>query len=143
MKKIIFMGKTGCGKTTLCQRLEQLEIKYKKTQSVELYKDAIDTPGEYIENRWFYNSLFTTSADAKVVAIVYDATQAQNFIAPGFGSRFCKEVIGIITKISIATEDQIKLAHQILDTVGVDRRFEVDAIDNIGLEPLFEYLKDV
>ncbi len=30
MKNIIFMGKTGSGKTTLCQKLDQLELKYKK-----------------------------------------------------------------------------------------------------------------
>ena len=32
--KIIFMGRTGSGKTTLCQKLDALELKYKKTQSV-------------------------------------------------------------------------------------------------------------
>ena len=60
MKNIIFMGKTGSGKTTLCQKLDQLELKYKKTQSVELYNNAIDTPGEYMENRNLYNALIKT-----------------------------------------------------------------------------------
>ncbi len=32
MKKIIFMGKTGSGKTTLCQKLDDLELRYRKTQ---------------------------------------------------------------------------------------------------------------
>ena len=45
MSRVIFIGKTGCGKTTLCQKLNELEIKYKKTQAVELYDNAIDTPG--------------------------------------------------------------------------------------------------
>ena len=44
MGRVIFMGKTGCGKTTLCQALNNLEIKYKKTQAIELYDNAIDTP---------------------------------------------------------------------------------------------------
>ncbi len=43
MGRVIFMGKTGCGKTTLCQALNNLEIKYKKTQAIELYDNAIDT----------------------------------------------------------------------------------------------------
>ncbi|OJT71709.1 ethanolamine utilization protein EutP, partial [Clostridioides difficile] len=72
-----------------------------KTQSVELYNNAIDTPGEYMENRNLYNALITTSADAKIIAIVYDATQEENYIAPGFASMFCKDVIGIITKNKI------------------------------------------
>ena len=45
MKKVIFIGKSGCGKTSLCQRLQGEEIKYKKTQSIDLYVDSIDTPG--------------------------------------------------------------------------------------------------
>ncbi len=48
MGRVIFMGKTGCGKTTLCQALNNLEIKYKKTQAIELYDNAIDTQ----ENIW-------------------------------------------------------------------------------------------
>jgi ethanolamine utilization protein EutP len=141
MKNIIFMGKTGSGKTTLCQKLDQLEIKYKKTQSVELYNNAIDTPGEYMENRSLYNALITTSVDAKVIAIVYDCTQEENYIAPGFSSIFCKEVIGVITKISKAnSEDQINLAQERLELAGASKIFKVDTIENIGLDELLEYL---
>lgn len=143
MKNIIFMGKTGSGKTTLCQKLDQLEIKYKKTQTVELYNNAIDTPGEYMENRSLYNALITTSADAKVIAVVYDATQEENYIAPGFASMFCKDVIGIVTKINKATDDQINIACERLYLAGIDKIFKVDTVDNIGLELLFEYLKDI
>ncbi|MGO1042591.1 EutP/PduV family microcompartment system protein [Clostridioides difficile] len=141
MKNIIFMGKTGSGKTTLCQKLDQLELKYKKTQSVELYNDAIDTPGEYMENRSLYNALITTSVDAKIIAIVYDATQEENYIAPGFASMFCKDVIGIITKINMATENEINIAYERLLLAGASQIFKIDTIDGIGLEKLFEYLE--
>ena len=140
MKNIIFMGKTGSGKTTLCQRLNQLELKYKKTQSVELYNNAIDTPGEYMENRNLYNALITTSADAKAIAIVYDPTQEENYIAPGFASIFCKDVIGIITKINKVTEYEINIAYDRLSLAGVSKIFKVDTIDNIGIDGLFKYI---
>lgn len=143
MKNIIFMGKTGSGKTTLCQKLDQLEIKYKKTQSVELYNNAIDTPGEYMENRGLYNALITTSVDAKVIAIVYDPTQEENYIAPGFAGMFCKDVIGIITKINKATEKQINLAYDRLELAGASQIFKVDTVDDIGLKPLFDYLANI
>lgn len=141
MKNIIFMGKTGSGKTTLCQKLDQLELKYKKTQSVELYKNAIDTPGEYMENRNLYTALITTSADAKVIAIVYDPTQEENYIAPGFSSMFCKDVIGIITKINKASEDEIEIAYERLSLAGTSKIFKVDTVDNIGLDKLYDYLE--
>ena len=34
MKKIILVGTVACGKTTLCQRLNGLDISYKKTQAL-------------------------------------------------------------------------------------------------------------
>lgn len=140
MKKIIFMGKTGSGKTTLCQKLHDLELKYRKTQSIEVYNDAIDTPGEFMENRWMYTSLATTAADAKVIALVYDCTQQENYIAPGFATMFCKDVIGIITKISKADEYDIKVAYDRLKLAGVKKIFKVDTIDNIGINELVDYL---
>ncbi|MEG0050804.1 MAG: EutP/PduV family microcompartment system protein [Terrisporobacter sp.] len=143
MKNIIFMGKTGSGKTTLCQKLDQIDLKYKKTQSIELYNSAIDTPGEYMENRRLYNALITTAVDAKVVAIVYDATQEENYIAPGFAGMFCKYTIGIITKINKSNEDQINLAKERLELSGASEIFEVDTVDNVGLDDLFEYLNKI
>lgn len=143
MKNIIFMGKTGSGKTTLCQKLDELELTYKKTQSVELYSDSIDTPGEYIENRALYNALLTTSVDAKIIALVYDCTQEENYLAPGFASMFNKEVIGIITKISIAKKSDIDFAFEQLTMAGASKIFKVDTIDCIGIEELRSYLMNV
>ena len=120
MKNIIFMGKTGCGKTT----------------------DSIDTPGEYIENRGFYNALIVAASDAKIIGVVYDATQERNYIAPGFASRFPKDVIGIITKINLATEQQIDYACEMLNMIGVNKIFKVDTIDNVGIDELFKYLRN-
>ncbi|MBF4696031.1 histidine kinase N-terminal domain-containing protein [Fusibacter ferrireducens] len=66
MGKIIFMGKTGVGKTTLIQNLRSETQHYKKTQTVEFYGHYIDAPGEYIENPRFYNTLITLSLNAGV-----------------------------------------------------------------------------
>lgn len=142
MSRIIFIGKTGCGKTTLCQKLNELEFKYKKTQAIEVYDNAIDTPGEYIENRTYYNALIVTAVDAEIIALVYDCTSEENYIPPGFASIFSgKEVIGIITKINLIGDvKNIKLAEERLRLTGVDKIFKVDTIDNIGVEELLKYL---
>ena len=57
MKKTMLIGRTGCGKTTLTQKLMDEEVKYKKTQAVTYKSKIIDTPGEYVENKMYYKSL--------------------------------------------------------------------------------------
>lgn len=142
MSRVIFMGRTGCGKTTLCQKLDELELKYKKTQSVELYNHAIDTPGEYLENRNYYSALIMTAVDAEVIALIGDPTASENFIPPAFAGSFAKELIGIITKINLVEDEiQIQKVEESLKAAGVSRIFKVDTVDGIGIEELFDYLE--
>ena len=141
MSRGIFIGKTGCGKTALCQKLHELESKYKKTQAVELYDNAIDTPGEYLENRHYYSALIMTAVDAEIIALVADPTAYESFIPPAFAGSFAKEVIGIITKINLVQEsaDMDKVEER-LKEAGVTRIFKVDTVDDVGIKELFEYL---
>ena len=83
---MIFIGQSGCGKTTLCQKLNEEEIRYKKTQAVERYGESIDTPGEYLENRHFYNALIMSAVDAGIIALVADPTSEY----PGVFLRVCR-----------------------------------------------------
>lgn len=141
--KIIFMGRTGSGKTTLCQKLDALELKYKKTQSVELYDNAIDTPGEYMENRNFYRALIMTAVDAKLIAILGDPTVRDNYIPPAFAGTFAKEIIGIVTKVTIAdSEEDIKRVEMELKQSGAQKIFRVDTVQEIGIEELFHYIHE-
>ncbi len=142
MSRVIFMGRTGSGKTTLCQKLDELELKYKKTQSVELYNRAIDTPGEYLENRNYYSALIMTAVDAEIIALIGDPTAEDNFIPPAFACSFAKELIGIITKINLVKdESQILKVEESLKAAGVSKIFKVDTVDDIGIEDLFTYLE--
>lgn len=143
MKKIIFMGKSRSGKTTLCQKLHELAICYRKTQAVEQYTHAIDTPGEYLENRHYYSALIVSAADAKVIGIVADPLEAENYIPPAFAMTFSRPVIGIITKITLADSKQIQKAENTLKNGGISKIFKIDSLEGIGLDPLFSYLEEV
>lgn len=46
MKKIILMGRSECGKTTLTQALKGDVIHYHKTQYINHYDVVIDTPNK-------------------------------------------------------------------------------------------------
>ena len=142
MKKIIFMGKSQSGKTTLCQKLHDLSVQYKKTQAVEQYTHAIDTPGEYLENRHYYSALIVSAADAKVIGVIADPLETENFIPPAFAMTFSRPVIGIITKIAVASPSQIQRAETALRNGGITKIFKTDSLQNIGLKALFSYLEE-
>lgn len=142
MRKIIFAGSTGSGKTTLCQRLHGQQMAYKKTQAVENFEQAIDTPGECIENRYLYKMLLVSSVDADVIGLAQDCTKEESYFPPGFATMFAKPVIGIVTKVELAQSDEdIEKARDYLEAAGVERIFEVSSMENVGVEELQAYLK--
>ena len=61
-RRIILIGRSTAGKTTLCQRINHEELQYHKTQTVQIVNQSmIDTPGEYLERRYFRGCLLYTS----------------------------------------------------------------------------------
>ncbi|MGE5677476.1 MAG: EutP/PduV family microcompartment system protein [Pseudomonadota bacterium] len=98
MKRMMLVGRSGCGKTTLVQAVNQLESVYRKTQAMEFHENMIDTPGEYIENRSLYKALLITSIECDIVALVQSCTEEYCVFPPGFAGIFPRPVIGIITK---------------------------------------------
>ena len=49
MRKMVMMGRSECGKTTLKQALKGKKLQYEKTQAVNYFDIIIDTPGEYAQ----------------------------------------------------------------------------------------------
>ena len=141
MKKIILIGSIGCGKTTLCQRINGLDIQYKKTQALEAVNLTIDTPGEYLENRVYNRALVITSTEADVVVFVQDATSDRFLFSPSQASSyFPKEVIGVVSKTDAASEKQIKQAVELLQLAGADPVFCLSSFDGTGVDAFIEYI---
>ncbi|WP_291292270.1 EutP/PduV family microcompartment system protein [Enterococcus sp.] len=143
MKRIIFMGAIGCGKTTLCQALQGKELHYDKTQAVEFHAEMIDTPGEFILHRQYYNALNVTAAEADVIGLVQSASETEQIFSPGFGSIFPKKVIGILTKVDLVKEpNQLARVRQQLKNAGATKVFEVSSVEKTGLQDLINYLEE-
>lgn len=97
--KMMLVGKTGSGKTTLVQRINGVDINYKKTQMISFEENIIDTPGEYIENKYYYKALTVTASNADIIAFVQSALDEDTLFPPKFSTMFAgKIIIGIITK---------------------------------------------
>jgi len=135
MKRVMLIGRTGAGKTTLIQALEGAALKYGKTQAVEYLDKYIDTPGEYSENRWMRGHLQVTGAEADIVAFVQCSTDTQAVFINGFRYFFPLPVIGIITKID-APDADLDYARLMLQMAGVDEFYCVSAFTGEGLEEL-------
>ena len=136
MKKTMLIGRTGCGKTTLTQKLMDEEVKYKKTQAVTYKSKIIDTPGEYVENKMYYKSLLVLSADAKIIILVQSAIDGATLFPPKFSTMFPKkEVIGIITKVDLAEAD-IERSKRFLVDAGATEVFTIGLNDEEGLEAI-------
>ena len=97
-KKIMLIGSSTCGKTTLCQRLNGLTIEYQKTQTIGVINNTIDTPGEYLENRQLYKGIIVTAADSDLILFLQDATDERFRFSPGQAMFFSVPVIGVVSK---------------------------------------------
>jgi len=136
MKKTMLIGRTGCGKTTLTQKLMDEEVKYKKTQAVSYKNKIIDTPGEYVENKMYYKSLLVLSADAKVIVLVQSAIDGATLFPPKFSTMFPKkDVIGVITKTDLENAN-IERSKKFLIEAGVTEVFTIGLEDSEGLEEI-------
>jgi len=122
--KLMLVGRTGVGKTTLTQRLNKKNLEYKKTQMVDYIGQVIDTPGEYVENRNYYKALNVVSMDAQIIGLVQSSLDEVSVFPPNFSSMFLnKKVIGIITKVDLKSDT--KMARNFLNLAGVE-----EIIDN-------------
>ena len=114
--KIMLIGPSAAGKTTLIQRLIDEEIKYDKTQAVEYIGNFIDTPGEYMQQDCWFSG--------------------------GLTSKFEKPVVGVITKID-KDDSNPKQARSYLELAGCTTIFEVSSYTGEGVEALSQGFHDM
>ena len=139
--RIVLIGRSAAGKTTLCQCINHEEIRYHKTQTVSLINQSmIDTPGEYMERRGFWGALMVTSADADVVVLVQDATENGTMFPPAYSSMFAKPIVGVVTKKDLATEEQVENAKKYLRLAGAKEIFEASGVTGEGVPELVAHL---
>lgn len=138
-KKIMFMGRSGAGKTTITQALYGEDIAYKKTQYVNYSKYIIDPPGEYIEDKQFGFALALYSYEVDVIGLILAANEPFSLYSPGTVAMATREVIGIVTQIN-ADGANPSLAEEWLKIAGCEKIFFVDSVTREGLDKLIAHL---
>lgn len=138
MTSILLIGSVGSGKTTLRQRLTGADLEYQKTQTTIIEDGVYDTPGEYLDHGWMRHILQLTSVDCDVVLLLLDPTSPLPRIPPGFSSFFTKPMLGVVTKIDIATTQQIDHARAVLDMSGATSVHEISSVTGHGIGAIAE-----
>lgn len=141
MKKIILIGRSEAGKTTLIQALKGEKIEYKKTQYVNNFDVIIDTPGEYIESKVFGGALAMYTFESQVVGLILSATEPYSLYSPCITELSNRDVIGIVTKTDHKDANPAQ-AEQWLRLAGCRTVFHVSSYNGDGVWQILDYLKE-
>jgi ethanolamine utilization protein EutP len=141
MKKIMFVGRTGAGKTTLTQALKGKEISYHKTQYINNFDVIIDTPGEYAENRTLARALILYSYEADIVGLLMSSLEEYSLYSPNIAAGATREIIGIVTQID-KKDSRPDLAEEWLRLAGCKKIFHISSYTGDGIANLIDYLKE-
>ena len=141
MKKIILIGRSESGKTTLIQALKGEKIQYHKTQYVNNFDVLIDTPGEYIESKIFGGALAMYTFESQVVGLLLSATEPYSLYSPCITPLANRDVIGIVTKTDHKNANP-KQAEEWLKLAGCQKVFHVSSYTGDGVWQILEYLKE-
>lgn len=134
-KKIMFIGRSGAGKTTLTQALSGVDLQYQKTQYVNYHEYIIDPPGEYIEDKQFGFALALYSYEVDAVGFLIAANEPFSLYSPFCTALTNREVVGIVTQINHPDANPA-LAAQWLRLAGCERIFFIDSVTREGLDGL-------
>lgn len=141
MRKILLVGRSGAGKTTLTQALKGKKVVYHKTQYINNYDVIIDTPGEYAENKVLARALILYSYEADIVGLLMSAIEDYSLYSPNIVSLGTREVIGIVTKID-KENARLDLATMWLELAGCKKIFYVSSVTGEGVAEILEYLRE-
>ncbi|MBR5155370.1 MAG: ethanolamine utilization protein EutP [Clostridia bacterium] len=140
MKKLILVGRSGSGKTSLTQVLKGDSLHYHKTQYINYHDVIIDTPGEYAENKELARALALYSYEADVVGLLLSATEQYSLYSPCCTAQANREVVGIVTKTDHPDATPEK-AESWLRLAGCKKVFLTSSKTGEGIEELLEFLK--
>ena len=141
-RRIMIIGPTGSGKTTLCYAFDNKKGPLRKTQDMIFGKYTIDVPGSYLDNPWMYKHLISAAQNyASQIVMLVDATGKREVYSPGFAKVFTCPVTGVITKCYLGSKYSQKCEEQ-LKKIGVKKPwFYISSNDDeVGIEKLKNYL---
>ncbi|MFB0920392.1 MAG: EutP/PduV family microcompartment system protein [Oscillospiraceae bacterium] len=138
-KKVMLVGRSECGKTTLIQALEKRAIQYQKTQVIGFSKKMVDTPGEYMQVPNFGRALAVYAYETDIIAFLASSTEDYCVFSPNIVPHINREVVGIVTKCDLPGGYPDTIVGW-LKNAGCKKIFKVSAYTGEGVDELRDYL---
>jgi ethanolamine utilization protein EutP len=142
--RFLLIGPVGAGKTTLLDRLQRGRAaaadrpgrKARKTQTLEYRGDAIDTPGEYLQNPRLYSPLIHSLPGVDLVIFTQAAHDRRHTLPPGLLGVHRRRVVGVVTQCDRPEADPVRAEH-VLRTLGINPPYyRTSALKGRGLVAL-------
>lgn len=140
--RLMVMGPTGAGKSTLIAALTGSGEPVRKTEHVTFTDYAVDTPGETFDMPRLYFVLINSAVKSGLVLLVSDATRPRSFPG-GFAKVMKPPVIGVINKVDVAGATGIEMSRRALKVAGVKEVFAVSGRGGQGLEELKGRIEEI
>ena len=141
MRKIMFVGRSESGKTTIMQAMKGKPITYHKTQYVNNFDVIIDTPGEYAETKQLSGALAVYGCEADIIGLLMSAIEPFSLYPPNVVSVSNREVVGVVTKCDHWAANPQQAAEW-LKLTGCKKIFFTSAYTGEGIEEIFEFLRE-
>lgn len=139
MRKLILVGRSEAGKSTLIQALRNEDIEYHKTQYVDYTQHIIDTPGEYAESKTLGGALAVYSYEADVIGLLVSAIEPYCLFPPCIVGMATRPVIGIVTKCDHPYANPER-AKGWLELAGCEKVFFTSSYDHKGIDEILNFL---
>lgn len=140
-KRIMIIGPSRSGKTSLANVLEEEARPLKRTHDTIYRRHTLEIPSAYLENTWMYSHLIALAQDAWCILMLVDPSQPSEVYSPGFATAFRVPVVGVIAKCDLAPEKRAQ-AEAALRRIGAAPPYlAVSAVTLEGMDQLKQYLE--
>jgi len=145
LKKYVFVGSVGVGKTSLFNALMGDYELARKTQAVDYnLMGGIDTPGEFFSHPHLYKAMISTTTEADIIIYVHSAEDQICRLPRGILDIYNnKTIVTVITKVDLPNVD-LPTVREVLVECGLNEPFfEINTQNPKDVRRVSDYLKNL
>ena len=120
LRSTLWVGSTYSHVETVVQRLLGGKKTLPRPMAVYREGNCVLTPGEYIENPWYFSALLVSSYDVDTVVLGYRLGEPFNPYPPATAGAFNRNVVGVVIMNDALDTSQIGESVRLLRLAGAN-----------------------